>query len=222
MSCVIVYVCHDNDSISKIISNNYHIIFVGNNEIDEKYINYSKLIIARNLENNIEHEPKLLTFTAWYAISKNNLFAEYDYICILEYDVTIVSDFEKILFKECKLKNNRVISFLDHYVNAINTDIDVNVLKIYLMNQKINPLYELYISYWGSSSNQCVDRNILVDFVDFYYNSYLFIKDNDYKKLSWYHERVFMIYLKNKNIEYKFLPFILTHSQSSSHRDGYN
>jgi hypothetical protein len=222
MSCVIIFVCHDNDSVSKVISHNYHIIFVGNKEIDEKYLSYSKLIIARNLEDNIEHESKLLTFTAWFAISKNNLFIEYDYTCILEYDVELINGFESILFNECKSKNNSVFSFRDHYVDAIYTDIDINVLKMYLMQQHIDPMFEFYISYWGSSSNQCVLRNILVEFVDFYYNSYLFIKNKDYEKLSWYHERVFMIYLKNKNIDFKLLPDILSHGHLNSHNNGYN
>lgn len=222
MSCIVVFICHDNNSISKVIDKNQYIILVGDNEIDEKYTSYSKLIVARELENNIEHEKKLLTFTAWYAISKNNLFSEYDYVCILEYDAIIVNDFENIVLNECKTKEYTVYSFIDHYVDGIYTDIDCNILRNYLTQQNIDPHFENYISYWGSSSNQCVRRNFLCEFVDFYYNSYSFIKNEHYSNLSWYHERVFMIYLLNKRINYKLLRNILSHSQSNSHNYGYN
>ena len=222
MSCVIVFICHDNYSVSRVIDKNQYIMFVGDKEIDEKYSSYSKLIIARNLENNIEYEKKLLTFTAWYAISKNNLFSEYEYICILEYDSTITDDFENVLLNECKTNEYNVYSFIDHYVDGIYTDIDCNVIRYYLTQQNITPKLEKYISYWGSSSNQCVRRNILCEFVDFYYNSYSFIKNEHLSNLSWYHERVFMIYIISKNIGYKLIRNVLSHSQSNSHNWGYN
>jgi len=222
MSCVIVFICHDNYSISRVIGKNQYIMFVGDKEIDEKYSSYSKLIIARNLENNIEYEKKLLTFTAWYAISKNNLFSEYEYICILEYDAIITDDFENILQNECKTNEYSVYSFLNHYVDGMYTDIDCNVLRNYLTQQNIDPYFENYISYWGSSSNQCIRRTILCEFVDFYYNSYSFFKNEHHSNLSWYHERVFMIYLKHKSIEYKTIPNVLSHCQANSHNYGYN
>lgn len=219
---VIVFICHDNNSVARVIDKNHYIMFVGDNEIDEKYSSYSKLIIARNLENNIEYEKKLLTFTAWYAISKNNLFIEYEYICILEYDVDLVDNFENIITDECNKTTCNVVSFINHYVDGMYNDIDCDVLRSYLTFQDINPYFEDYIIYWGSSSNQCVRRSILCDFVDFYYNSYSIIKSDHYSNLSWYHERVFMIYLKHKNIEYTSIENILGHSQSNSHNYGYN
>jgi hypothetical protein len=217
MSCVIVFICHDNESVSKVIHYNYYVIFVGNKEIDQKYLNYSKLIIARNLKHNIESEQKLLTFTAWYAIIKNNLFTEYEYICILEYDVKFEEIFENVLFNECNTNMYDAYSFRDHYVDAIYTDINVNLLRKYLSRNNINPMFETYISYWGSSSNQCIRRSLLDEFVDFYHKTYRILKCKDYNKLSWYHERVFMIYLKNKNMNFKLLPNILSHYHKNSH-----
>ena len=90
----LVFICHDLNSILNIkkylIYSNCYIIFVGNKELlyDNK-----KIIIARLYDNNIEHEQKLLTFTAWYLIIKNNLFKEYTHICLLEYDVIIKPSF---------------------------------------------------------------------------------------------------------------------------------
>jgi len=56
MSFAIVFVCHDNNSIESVLNYNYYILFVGNREIDENYKNNPKIIIARDLSNNIEHE----------------------------------------------------------------------------------------------------------------------------------------------------------------------
>ena len=80
----IVLVCHNIDIVTAILADdmkqNFHIIFVGNNPISDELYTNNRITIARNLPNNIESEKELLTFTAWYAIVKNNLFIEYDEI----------------------------------------------------------------------------------------------------------------------------------------------
>ena len=59
------------------------------------------------------------------------------------------------------------------------------------------------------------------DYWDWYYPSYSIIKENHSAKLSYYHERLFMVYLKIKNINYKLI-YGLQHYHLSSHHDGYN
>jgi len=54
----IIFICHDNDSISKVIHHNHFIILVGDKEISDEYSKYPKLTIARNLKDNIEEEKK--------------------------------------------------------------------------------------------------------------------------------------------------------------------
>lgn len=222
MSLVIVFICHNNDSINRIIHYNHYIMFVGNEEIDEQFLNNEKIIIARNLENNIEYEKKLLTFTAWYAISKNNLFKDYEYICILEYDTCLDENFENNLKEQCKLNQYNVITFNEsNNHHLINVDADENILKEFLSLKDIDGNILNEINSWGCSSNQCITRMILDDFVDWYCPSYLFIKEKHFSKLSYYHERLFMIYLKSICIDYIKING-LSHSQSRSHGDGYN
>jgi hypothetical protein len=94
-SVIFTMVCHNKDIALSILNDpnkkKYIILFVGKEEIT---IKNKRLIILRNLEFNIEKEKDLLTFTAWYAIIKNNLFTKYDYICILEYDVILDNSFQ--------------------------------------------------------------------------------------------------------------------------------
>ena len=86
----IIFVCHNIESINFVRNNNkcnYCIFFVGSEIAPSEILNDPNIIIANTLLNNIENEPKLLTFTVWYCIIKNNLFNEYQYICIFEWDV---------------------------------------------------------------------------------------------------------------------------------------
>ena len=95
---IVVFVCHNNETITnvRIKYPDSTILFVGSSDVSQPD---SKIIISRDLAINIEDKPKLLTFTAWYAISKNQLFLEYDYICLFEYDVNLEPNLEE------KIKN---------------------------------------------------------------------------------------------------------------------
>jgi len=219
MSCVIIFICHDNKTISSVLKKNlkHFIIFVGNKEISDEHRQNSKIIIARELITNIEIEWNLLTFTAWYAIIKNNLFIEYEYLCILEYDVILHTNFETILHNQCK-ENTDIISFTQSDQNALLWDIDYSVCIEYLINQQLNTQDFHNVTIWGSSTNHCMKRYIVEDFVNWYYPSCLFIKENHYEKLGYYHERIFAIYYFYKKYNHVFLNGILKHLQLISHK----
>jgi hypothetical protein len=68
----------------------------------------SRYILAKNPENwttnqqerdkiLFENYPKLTSFTGWYAIYKNNLYNPSNHLNLLEYDINISDDFEKIV-----------------------------------------------------------------------------------------------------------------------------
>lgn len=216
MSCVIVFICHDNSSIEHVLSHGHYIIFVGDKEIKDEYRNNPNIIIAKELVNNIETEWKLLTFTAWYAIIKNNLFIEYEYICILEYDV-ILNDFENQLYKTCK-KSHDLISFIASEKKFLKIDINYEVCINYLIKNGFSEYDYNILNVWASSTNHCIKRPILEDFVNWYYPSCLFIKDHDPKKLGYYHERIFAIYCFNKKYDHCYISNILRHLQLVSHK----
>ncbi len=210
MSVEIVFVCHDEMSIQHALNYGRPILFVGNKQIRKEY--QEKVITVRDLPENIEHEPKLLSFTAWYAICKNHLFTEYEYLCILEWDVLLDPDFLIQLQKVCS-NSVDAISFLEDYHNFV-LDIQVPVAEKYLKSKGI--ITPLRNRLWGCTTNQCMRRSILEEFVDWYYPSCLKLKELDLMKFSWYHERLYMVFLENRKIKYHLCKG-LRHFQVNSH-----
>jgi hypothetical protein len=201
---IIIYVCHDQRSVDICIEKtpSAYIFLVGPNLVTSKYP--ERLIIARDLSNNIEHERKLLTFTAWYAIVKNNLFPEETHLCILEWDVTVppVSDIQEdigILFEDP-----------GHH---IYTDVNRSVIQAYILSKGI---LHFLSGKWPCTTNYILSKRVLAEFVNFYYPSYTYIKERDPRRLSWYHERVFATFIKHKKYSSKFIPGAI-HIQANSH-----
>lgn len=210
---IIALVCHNMDIVNSILSDNtkqnFHILFVGNGEIT---IEHPRIIVVRNLPNNIEKEKDLLTFTAWYAIIKNDLFLNYEYICILEYDVQLKPNFESELISKCNMKKYDVISFIqmDSY---FWWDVKENIMN-YFLNKK-----EMQLNVpdtWFPTTNHCLKRTHLADFVDWYYPDCLDIKKLDPTKISWYHERIFALFTNAYSYKTYHLN-LLSHFFSNSH-----
>jgi hypothetical protein len=209
------------ESLNSILHQNTYIIYVGNNEIKPEWRENPKIIIARELPNNIEQEVKLLTFTAWYLIIKNNLFESYEHICLMEYDLLLNETFKDDLSQICLENNPDVISFHKPYnYYFFQYDVSINVMSYFLQMKNINNSI-INDMIWYASTNHCIRRKLLCDFVEWYYPDCLYIKHFDFANLSWYHERLFAVYLKSKNIE----PFLLEgpeHQQLQSHYKDIN
>jgi hypothetical protein len=222
MSLIIVFVCHDNQTTKEALSKttNPYVMFVGDKEVDETHKNNPKVIIARNLPNNIETEKSLLTFTAWYAIIKNNLFQEYDYICVLEYDVNLDRQFEQTLIDTINTtKSINIITFILSR-SCFLSDVSGTVLNKFIEKKGIQDTYNDRNTIWYSTTNHCIQRSILSDFVDWYYPDCLMIKELDAPHLSWYHERLFHVYMKSKNLNIELIKG-LSHLYRNSHKGGF-
>ena len=96
-------------------------------------------------------------------------------------------------------------------------DIKLDVLHNFLQLKNIDVNIISKLDYWGSSTNQCIHRDTINGFVDWYFPSYDFIKTNHYQKLPYYHERLFAIYLKSINMDNLYIPDILRHYSIKSH-----
>jgi GR25 family glycosyltransferase involved in LPS biosynthesis len=214
VSLKIVFICHNNETVSKTREKHpsVAILFVGNSEIHFNYYNDPNIYLAREFANNIEDKPKLLTFTAWYLIVKNNLFTEYEYICLLEYDVILSEQFETNLQLCCQNENPDIVSFMTVY-RYFFWDINQKLFNRFL--EKKNCTYNIDQS-WYPTTNHCMRRELLSDFVDWYYPDCLDFLRLDRKMVSWYHERWFSMY---SNIFSKkvCLQDGLTHIQHGSH-----
>lgn len=211
-----VFICHNEEtskkSLNLISDSNFYILFVGPDEICLD-VDETKITVARNLMHNIENERTLLTFTAWYAICKNNLFHNFKYICLMEYDVAPSKNFAQSLLKTCLIKNPDVVSFASGNM-CFYVDVNPMVINEFIKSKNIN--YDCK-NTWFYTTNHCIKRNVLCDFVDWYYPDYLQIKKSDPQHLSWYHERLFSVFLFFKNYKVEVLNDVLIHKASNSH-----
>ena len=213
-----LFVCHSVDLTYSLLNDssklNYGVIFVGNANFPQEFLSNPRIIIARNLPYNIEEEKDLLTFTAWYLIIKNNLFNDFEYICILEYDVLLYENFEKNLHLLCNKNIHDIITFLpvsgkDFLLNHVKQ----NVIESFLRTKNIS--FEI-LKIWYGTTNHCLRRHILETFVDWYYPACNIIRIMDSTHISWYHERVFSFYILNKKYKIEILEE-LRHQFSNSH-----
>ena len=206
-----VFVCHDEMSIQHALSYGHPILFVGDKVIRKEY--QEKVITVRDLPENIEHEPKLLSFTAWYAICKNHLFKECEYLCILEWDVLLDPGFFTQLQHVCSGSVDAV-SFIHANIHFMS-DINIPIATQYLLNKGLP--YSFQNRTWGASTNQCMRRSLLEEFVDWYYPSCLQIKEQDPDKFSWYHERLYIVFLETKQSNHRYCGG-LRHFFANSHK----
>ena len=208
MSVLIVFICHDDASVEHVIHYGYPILFVG----DKETLYRDNVIMVRELADHIEHLPKFLTFTAWYAIVKNKLFLGYEHLCLLEWDVVLEESFVSNLTSLCR--KHKAISFVEVGAFGLWVDVNKQVFSEFL-KQKGCDIHS--IRSWGSTSNQCLSRDVLVSFVDWYYPSCLWILQEDPKQTSWYHERLYMVYLADQKIPFALCDGLI-HYYKDSHK----
>ena len=209
----IVFVCHDQMSVDVCLQKHpkAYIMLVGPAEITVR--DPARTIIVRDLPHNIEQERKLLTFTAWYAIIKNNLFPHDSHLCILEWDVSLNNT-------SFGRSSADIVSFLVDNGLCFCNDINVNVLQSYLEHKGLT--YSELQRPWVSTTNHCIRRSILAEFVDWYYPSCMeILAQQDRSKLSWYHERLFWIFIQSKQYSIHIANSI-THIQAGSHQNSFN
>jgi hypothetical protein len=120
---------------------NVKYVFVGNG--DTSFIeSLDNVIICKDLPINIEQYPKLVSFTGWYALWKNNLIGDADYINVFEYDVNLADDFINKLKKQIAdivgyIKYNvhdvgyvEANAWCEHIVNAIKKHYNIDVYSL--------------------------------------------------------------------------------------------
>jgi hypothetical protein len=152
------------------------------------------MLVARNYPNNIENEKRLLTFTAWYCIVKNKLFADKEYLTLLEYDVILDDSFFSNMNDQCSKKVSDAFGFMyspfcygwverkPHY--------DVFLGK---KNMKVPP--NIYYD-WFPTTNLCLRYDIIEQFVDWYYPDCKILQESDPNFFSHYHERLTSYFVK--------------------------
>ena len=218
---------HDQDIIQeyettrklrKIFGSDYTYVFVGMKTTDALTI--SNVIICRDLEHHIEKYNKLVTYTGWYALVKNNLLT-HDYNIMLEYDIILSRKFDQVVTQFVKQsKHKHVFSFIPvpknfrfyEYMNEFFP----------CMNIKDFPLQrEQYIEKhkqekWMGSSNSIWTKETLIDFVN-WFSILLDTEFMTYPYIGHAVERALTAYCVLNDIKYNFITGVLQHYYLDSH-----
>lgn len=173
---------HDQDIVLDFINkkrfsdfNNFKYVFLGNKNTD-KISNLDNVIIARNLKYNIEHYPKLTSFTGWYALYKNNIIQS-DYINLFEYDINYNSNFIS--------KNQQIIETSPDAIGYLSASVD----SIYFMDSRfteplvsevkknenidiVDIIKKIKIKnsnlQWATTSNSTWKREVLFKYIEWF------------------------------------------------------
>jgi hypothetical protein len=117
---------HDQDVLSSYLEKDIFnelgdvvFVFLGDGDVSRVRGN-PRVIIARDLDHNLEHLPKLTSFTGWWAVQRNG-FVTTDAVNLFEYDVA-VTDPNAIRRIENAISTADVVGFVpynakrEHYV----------------------------------------------------------------------------------------------------------
>jgi len=228
MDLEVFIVCHDQDIIlkdeeTKKFSSKlpcYRYLFVGNSS-SSKIENNPKVIICNKLPNNIENEKNLVSFTAWYALAKNDITTA-KYVSVIEYDVDLGADFYDknldVLSRTNGIVGYTVFPLLSNIYLDAAPCLKESLLKAYNIN-----LLEFITEYvnktgknsWCSSSNASLSLDHLKLFVDWFMPVAEIIKSD---KLGGHvHERTIKIFAILNEIKTYCINGIFVHLQLKSH-----
>lgn len=212
-------ISHDIAYLHKKTDTEFKYLLVGNQQIDDKNI-----ISCRLLQDNIEHLPKLCSYTAWYAIAKNTI-SDKKIVSLLEYDIELSSNFSTINEDIIpKTNDNYVIAYsetlLNHYVFYKSTPwLEIALKYIYNINLHnfIDQIKDKY-KFWPTTTNMTMPIAILKQFVNWFHPmATIFAKD---ELGAYVHERAFFIFCVLHNIDIYMAPKnALVHKQLQSHNN---
>jgi hypothetical protein len=203
---------------------------INHQDINHKFLvvgNYTEkndeTIICKNLPINIENYPFLCSFTAWYAVAKNNLYQN-EYICLLEYDVV-----KNALFHTANMDIINRYHNIEQYIIAYNKTITnhfvftkstpwLELSLKYVYNIDLINFVEQYaakLPFWPTSTNILLHYTVLNKFVNWFEPMIEIFKDEPLG--AYVHERAFFVFCAINNINIRYSLDTLYHHQNQSH-----
>lgn len=197
-------------------------VFLGQRPID-KISAREDVIIARNLEHNIEQHYFFCSFTGWYALWKNDLIKT-DYVNLFEYDIDIQKGFaekaQEIISEKYNFIGYIPLPIAVNFINSgpyssglrysIGKHYNIDGLKMVRKMKKENRK-----SKWSSTSNSTFDAQTFNEYMAWFEK---LINDLKEDKLSGHaHERSLTIFCFTHNKSAFITEGILTHRMANSH-----
>jgi hypothetical protein len=211
-------VCHDQDIILKAIEENkffqlpdYRFLFVGNRSTN-LIEHIPNVIVCNKLKENIENYPKLCSFTAWYAVSKNGL-SQNNYSCLLEYDVEPAQNLHQKNLE--KLNDSNICAYFREPINNEMFSKSTPWLDIFFEKYIVDTSKIYKEKFWYCTTNFVIQNKLLSIFSDWFYNICEMFKNDDLG--AYMHERLINIFCIMNNYNIVYIPNVLKHFQLRSH-----
>ena len=179
------------------------------------------VIIARDLPDNIEDSPRLLSFTGWYAVAKNDL-ATSKHVVMVEYDITAFDGFTArtsaaLAETHCiagyipfQLSHPMYLHATQWFPASLSTIYGIDVPTLIR-----DHLSEGGADLWTSTTNAALRTEDLGSFVDWFMPlATVFLHDPVGAHV---HERTVPIFCLLNQIANTYVPGVLEHTQARSH-----
>lgn len=200
-------------------------LFVGSGPA-EKVTALSNVIIARDLDDNIETHNYLVDFTSWYAVIHNHVPIN-RFVSLIQYDVSITPDFLEKSINGLREDPEAVLGYAPLSMkdrNFIRDNMGFEPLReacktVYGID--INSLINSHIQLsedkrWPTTNNVAMHRDTLKDFVRWF--TPLAMHMGNQKPAGHAFERAIKLYCILSGRANIYLDDVLSHYQLNSHR----
>jgi len=194
-------------------------IFLGQGDT-EKISDKKNVLIARNYNDNLEQYPKLVSFTGWYLIWKNNLYNA-EVINLFEYDINLSENMSQV---NQEIENMDIIGYIPFNVH----DYVIFKKEIYARNlissvkknynidllSKIDELDKNYIC--SMTSNHTFKTDCFEKYMNWVSP---IVEDIKNSEMSGHEiERSIAAFYLLNDVKHKVIPNVLSHFQLDSHQ----
>ena len=226
---------HDQDIILELERNNifryldsYKYLFLGMRPVDKLNDYMDKLIIVRDLPNNIEDQKCLYDYTGQYALAKNDGLVKASHVIIIQYDCFVCKDFMKSIKRAFKHNPDCFVNFQPQ---PLKSDIFLKDLFARATKKACKEVYDLDLEqkcqefiergdlYWPAGGTFACSFENFKKFID-WMNPLLpyFVLDS----MSAHNiERSVKFFCEANNLEEVYLPEIMEHIFYCSHDQVY-
>jgi len=198
----------------------YRYLFVGPRDVSS-LTERENVIVARELPDNIEAYPNLLSFTGWYAVARNRLCRS-PRVTLLEYDVRLAPDFfprnlsllsgrrSVVGYVPFPLSDPLYLHATPWLIPALRSAHGVDVAQLVQSHLDAGGADQ-----WTATTNASMATADLEEFVAWFVPASRFFRHDPIG--AHVHERAVPVFCLLKGLENLLLPDVLKHRQARSH-----
>ena len=223
--------CHDQKLILEFEENKkfhslykYTYVFLGSRPVDE-IIHLPNLVVARELEHNLEEYPLFTSFTGWYALWKNGLIKT-KYVNMFEYDVLLDPNIDQQHAKFYE-QNTEMIGYvpfpISHFQFIANKDWVEYILPAIreVYNHDLGQYFSKLVqknpqAIWSSTSNTTFRSDVFDEYMKWFEPLIPYLKES--KTCGHAHERSITFFAHMRKKKQLITQGLLKHLQLDSHK----